>query len=1095
MNNNHRLLLIGIINNVLKSYCLMKFKLSLIIFSTIFSLKLFAYHPLEDKYDVLFYKLNFNVTNANSLFNASVEIKAKAIMSMDTMVFELRKQNMIVDSIFKESVKIADYQQDSAKSIVLVPLGGMLNSGDEFTITVYYHNTSGYTSSYMKTNVVSGYSVLSSMIQPFFAHEWFACKQSLTDKADSAYVYITTVDSLKVASNGVLTHIDSISNPGFKRYEWKTRHTIDYYLICFAVAGFVEYSFYAKPTNYLNQFGQQDSILIQNFLSPGNSSTTTKNNILTTKNIIEKYSQEICLYPYSNEKYGHYAWNTTFVGMEHQTMSGMNNFASDLVAHELMHQWFGNNVTCLKWNDIWVHEGFAQYSQFLVQQWFSSYISTNQISFFHFKALFNTSINTGNYYNGTKTKSLYILDSEISSTNLTSNTNRIFDSPITYNKGASVVHMIRYILQKQLNTDTVFFKVLRNYIQNFSDSVATGNDFKTILEDVSGLSFTNFFNEWYYGAGYPKYNIRWYQKTANDSLYLSLEQITPATGGVVTPYYTTPIELSLYRQNGIDTIVTIYPTAITSTFSIYVSDSIHKIAIDTADYILDDPNNKLNVKCANFVSIPQSASFCEGSTLLIEPSSNSYSSYQWSNGENSQTITVNQSGTYRLTVTDTDNCRYISNSIAVTANSKPTIAVVPQCYSSLTSRDVEIQSSGGSGVYDNYQMLGFSPQSSSVFNVAVNTTNQFRVQDDKQCWSDYFSYSTLENPSEVASLSSSSHCIIRSEGNTWIVTDEFNQIVAEVDDNGNNIGLLDVNVYIDSTSYQDNQYIFKRHFKVSAQNSLTTPIIIRLFITESELNEIISKSHSNVNNNDDVDSIQNLSVLKYSGINEDDRFDNNDLGCSSCFTSYIPTTGSKYGALFLEISLSGFSEDWIVSKKTGAPLGVDLAEIETSCNGANSIIKWISASEINNQKFILEKSKDGKAYFAIGEVSGAGNSNCIKHYMFEDKTDFSSIQYYRISHVDFNDKQSDFSYIYSDCNNMDINININPNPAFSWLQITGDINLIDTYEFIDLLTHTSFVPPIQNSSFIDISNMKNGIYLLKINTTNHQVKFLKVIKL
>lgn len=46
-------------------------------------------------------------------------------------------------------------------------------------------------------------------------------------------------------------------------------------------------------------------------------------------------------------------------GMEHQTMTTLGNFGFDLVAHELGHMWFGDNVTCANWSDLWINEGFA----------------------------------------------------------------------------------------------------------------------------------------------------------------------------------------------------------------------------------------------------------------------------------------------------------------------------------------------------------------------------------------------------------------------------------------------------------------------------------------------------------------------------------------------------------------------------------------------------------------------------------------------------------------------------------------------------------------------------------------------------------------
>jgi aminopeptidase N len=438
-----------------------------------------------------------------------------------------------------------------------------------FTFRLYYHTPPGYTSIYYSATTDptwGNYPVSQTFSEPYFAHEWMPCKQELEDKADSVHIFITTSDNLRVAGPGLLTKVNLPD--GKTRHEWRTNQLTAFYLIAFAISEYQEYALYAKPDSLIN-----DSILILNYVYDyPNCLESNLANINQTKPMLELLSNFYGLYPFYKEKYGHYMWYpANFSGMEHMTMSGMRNFGYDLISHELGHSWFGNNVTCATWQDIWINEGFATYTEYIVRENLISKASADaRMAAFHNTVL---SQPAGSVY--------------VPAASLT-NWGRIFSTRLTYRKGGALVHMIRFEMQN----DSLFYRTLYEFQQQYKDSIATGIEFRDMCQQVTGIDFTDFFDQWYFGEGHPIYSLDWWQD--EDTLFM---HVTQATSAPVTPLFKMLMEYRVEFASG-DTIVRNYQLTNDSVFKFAVADEVTGIVIDPNNWVLNLVGNIRHLKQA-----------------------------------------------------------------------------------------------------------------------------------------------------------------------------------------------------------------------------------------------------------------------------------------------------------------------------------------------------------------------------------------------------------------------------------------------------------------------------------------------------------------
>jgi hypothetical protein len=398
---------------------------------------------------------------------------------------------------------------------VEVTLNRPYSAGEVFELYVAYNGQPrsglGFGSITFRTR--RGQPEVYTLSEPWFAYTWWPAKDDLRDKT-TADLWFTVPSTLTVASNGTLQGVDDVGS-GKVRYRWKTESPTADYLYCVAATN---YNVFDATWSYGSQ-----TMPLKFFIYPEDDGGSARSACLRSADMLTTFSELYGVYPFAAEKYGIAEFGFGG-GMEHQTITGQGGFGDSLTAHELSHQWWGDNVTCATWHDIWLNEGFATYSEALWAEFRPGSSGTPALLAY-----------MAGLRPGDPSGSVYCYD--------IADPGRIFDTNLSYLKAAWVLHMLRHLLG-----DDTFFATLAAYRAAFQGGAATTADVESVAEDVGGRDLSWFFGPWIYGDGIPAYVYAWQSLVVDGVPYLELyiEQMQ----GTYESVFTMPIEIVTIDDDG-----------------------------------------------------------------------------------------------------------------------------------------------------------------------------------------------------------------------------------------------------------------------------------------------------------------------------------------------------------------------------------------------------------------------------------------------------------------------------------------------------------------------------------------------------------------
>jgi aminopeptidase N len=410
-------------------------------------------------YDVSHYSLTLGYEPTSKQLTGTAVISATA--TQDLSRFDLDLRGFTISALQVNGTDAA-FERVGTEELVITPRTG-LRAGGAFSVTVTYSgipqsvtDPDGSIEGWVPT--ADGAFVVG---EPQGSPSWFPVNDTPQDKATFDFA-VTVPEGLTVMANGVL--VSSRAAGGRTTWVWRESDPMAPYL----------------ATATLGRFdltiGQVGSIPSYVAIDP----------TLPAGNVFRKLPQIVQFYesiygPYPFNAVGSVADNAPEVGysLETQTKPVYDRMPDEsTVAHELSHMWLGDSVTLSEWPDIWLHEGFATWSE-----WMWSEHNGQKSAQSTFDTLYNTPASKTSFWTpppGDPGDPAHLFDGTI------------------YERGAMTVQALR-----QKVGDDTFFRIMRTWVQDNRYGSVSTPQFIALAERISGQDLGHFFDVWLYQPQKP----------------------------------------------------------------------------------------------------------------------------------------------------------------------------------------------------------------------------------------------------------------------------------------------------------------------------------------------------------------------------------------------------------------------------------------------------------------------------------------------------------------------------------------------------------------------------------------------------------------
>ncbi|MFY8036426.1 MAG: M1 family metallopeptidase [Cyclobacteriaceae bacterium] len=384
---------------------------------------------------------------------------------------------------------------------------------------------------------------------PDRGHHWLPVIDHPSDKARVTFAIIAP-HHYSVVANGIKTE-ETYLNAKQKLTRYEEEVAIPVKVMVVGIARFA-----------VQRAGVVDGIAIESWVYPQNK-TEGFSDYAAAVQVLDFFHRHIGPYPF--KKLANVQSRTRWGGLENagaifyaeNSVNGKRDHVS-LIAHEEAHQWFGNSASENDWHHVWLSEGFATYfaNLYLEHAYGHDQLVKEQLA---------DREQVIKYYTRNPAP---IVDTTLMDINKVLSTN-------TYQKAGWVLHMLRHELG-----DALFWKGIQTYYARYQKSNALTDDFRLVMEEVTGRNLKPFFDQWFFRGGHPRLSGSWSYSPSKKELSLDIQQTQKE------PFFSFPLDLEYVSKDGLKKTETVQIDSKTSKITLKADFEPSEVKLDPHTWLL-----------------------------------------------------------------------------------------------------------------------------------------------------------------------------------------------------------------------------------------------------------------------------------------------------------------------------------------------------------------------------------------------------------------------------------------------------------------------------------------------------------------------------